>query len=747
MVVVPINPGSDGDSSHRPTVATHWPIDPPTIYLEKLAALWMASRGETVPGETYILDRLPDGYALYGKPRPGNPKLVDKWLFGHPSKKYFDSPNRFFPHFLHLMDNDGDSFGCPCTVCAAAGGKIPIIGSKGPKLLKPLQISGNGAGPKPLGRPKLLYTGKTDDEGNPDVYRNLIDKLKGEGRVDESIQEIMSMDWRAERKSLPAFLNKVSKQPMWMPRVAEVVLFVRKIQQDEEICYDKATKEFRVFNEKLGKFTSHPRWEAGVVGQTAAEDVSIEDLVTEPRKEYQVNYSGFRVEPLPDPNSEDKSLSKQYKYVPLHYTRPFIFWQEYLKGIPEDKWHPTIKHAFTAMSSFSLLEKFHFKGQWPIAAMSCKGIYIGSELIFIGDTVRLTPTTPEAPVTDVLKITSIKLHFSNLDLASSDDNDEGRPYNTTVHITGKAYTTDPSRAAPSLSKASIDPSSGLLPSCLDDSQDWYHLHDPSKFWRVPFNRILGRCFEPEALLLWLPTTMSAASSHSSASSSPATLTTAATTTPAHLTAGLSGTLHARHFATKHDRRIPHEDGKSWFWADHRAEALDLETLNGVELARVDENRDPKTWRALIRVMERVADERDRAEVKRAALAERPLRGYGGSAGGLVGAGLEVVAEEAGEAVEGRREKMSRSFAVADGFGGFIERDEDDEADELIERLAEGIDLESDEKMEDGGDDVDDEESVVEVESTPKRQRVEVVLWGDHENVAREGVVRKIPPVV
>lgn len=147
MVVVPINSGSDGDSSHRPTVATHWLIDPPTIYLEKLAALWMTSRGETVPGETYILDKLPDGYALYGKPRPGNPKLVDKWLFGHPSKRYFDSPNRFFPHFLHLMDNDGDSFGCPCTVCAAVGGKIPIMGSKGAKLSRPLQVSG-GAGPK-----------------------------------------------------------------------------------------------------------------------------------------------------------------------------------------------------------------------------------------------------------------------------------------------------------------------------------------------------------------------------------------------------------------------------------------------------------------------------------------------------------------------------------------------------------------------------------------------------------------------
>lgn len=567
------------------------------------------------------------------------------------------------------------------------------------------------------------------------MYRNLLDKMKGEGSVDEPVQENMSMDWRAERSSLPAFLNKVSEQPRWMPRVTEIVLFVRKIEQNEEICYDKAAKEFRVFNEKLSKFTNHyPRWEAGVVGQAAAEDVSIEDLVTEPRKEYQVNYSGFRVEPLPNPNSEDKSLSKQYKYVPLHYTRPFVFWQEYLKGIPEDKWHPTIGHAFTAMSSFSLLEKFHFKGQWPTAAISCKGIYIGSELVLLGDTVRLTPTAPASPVSDVLKITSIKLHFSNLDLASSDDNDEGRPYNTAAYVTGKAYTIDPSRAAPSL-KASIDPASGLLPSCLDDSLDWYHLHDPSRFWRVPFNRILGRCFEPEALLLWFPTTTSSASSASSAnsansaSSGLANLTNATITTPAHLTAGLHGTLHARAFATKHDRRIPHQDGKTWFWADHRAEALDLETLNGIELARVDENRDPKTWRALIRVMELVADERDRAEVKRAALAERPLRGYGGSVGGLVKAGLEAVEEEeASGKVEGIRsgEVKSRSSYVADGFGGLVDV-ESDEADDLIEQLAEGIGLESDDEVEDGGDGEGDEESVMEVESTPKRQRVKVVL--------------------
>ena len=52
-VVVPIRPGSDGDATHRPDRSTHTLVDPPTLYLEKIASLWMESRGEALPGKLY----------------------------------------------------------------------------------------------------------------------------------------------------------------------------------------------------------------------------------------------------------------------------------------------------------------------------------------------------------------------------------------------------------------------------------------------------------------------------------------------------------------------------------------------------------------------------------------------------------------------------------------------------------------------------------------------------------------------
>ena len=45
--IVRINDVSDGDSKHRPSDA--WTVvDPPTIYLEKLASQWLEARGEQV---------------------------------------------------------------------------------------------------------------------------------------------------------------------------------------------------------------------------------------------------------------------------------------------------------------------------------------------------------------------------------------------------------------------------------------------------------------------------------------------------------------------------------------------------------------------------------------------------------------------------------------------------------------------------------------------------------------------------
>lgn len=563
---------------------------------------------------------------------------------------------------------------------------------------------------------------RVDDEGTPDVYRDLIDKLKREGSVDEPIKEPYSMDWRAERELVPAMLSRISKQPSWVPRIGELVLFVRRLEGREEICFEEASHEYKVYSLDDRQFKDHPRWEAGVIAQVNAERVEIADLVKEtPDKEYQVNYSGFRVEPFPDPNSDEKPYSKQYKYVPLHYTRPFVFWAEFLRGKPESTWHPTIKHAFTAMSTLSLIEKYHFKGTWPTASVLCKGICIGSEMVLVGDVVRLTPTSGSTTMTDVLRITSIRLEMTDLDKASDNDRDEGHPYNLGAHIYGKAYTLDATR---SLSGIPIPESS--LPADMAGYLNWYPRHDLGKSCRIPFSRVAGRIHNHEAMLLWFPGPQHAADGIADDDAGD-------DYTP-DLSHGLSGLLRAREYSQTHYRRI--QGGKKWFWGDSRADALDLETLNGVEVGRHDVERDPKKWRKDIRVMEGVAGEAERVESKRAAELESRLRGFSLESGmvrsamqadiemqGLSGSGNERSASEAVEE-EGLRRKGSRSAAEVEGEVNLDDQEMD--VDQFVDELAGGIAFSG---RSGEADESEDEESVVVLEerSTPKKQRLQVVI--------------------
>lgn len=540
---------------------------------------------------------------------------------------------------------------------------------------------------------KPMQTGPTDEEGNPDVYRILIDRLKKAGSLDVPITEPMSMDWRTESEPSGKQLEDIADQPGWVPRVGEIVLFVRKLEPDETIAYYHQTDSYRVFGSSEQK-TYRPTWEAGVITQPSMEKLGIDDLTTETRHDYQVNYSGFRVEPLPDSNSKDKTLSLQHKYIPLSHIRPFIFWRQFLRNIDEKRWHPTILNAVKVISSLSLRNRYHFSGSWPTATISCKGIYIGSELLIPGDMVRITPKSDHDDVTDILRITSIKVRMHRLDQASDNDNDDRHPYNLSVHVAGKAYTTDASKAHDE--SEAVDLAEYKLEEFAGYSSQWYLRHAPNKKLEVPFFRIMGRCYEDEPMATWL--------SEQSAT---------------HLGEGLSGLLEARAYSEKHDKRIL--EGKSWFWGEDRAESLGLETLNGQEVSRFDESRDPKRWRKEIRVLEGVADEKERQALKDQSMSHRPLRGYE-AGNSMVGAAMQIESSEApsvADEEEGRsgRSSRKRSRSIAESGNGRLasgrydgkgddEEEEDEQAavNDFIDELAEGIALPMDDEMMDRDDD-------------------------------------------
>lgn len=645
-MVVSVNPYSDGDPTHRPNGSQHLQFDPDDGYLEKLATLWMEHRTEKKPGMRYFLDHLPAGYCVYGRPRVNNPQHIDKWCYGHPDHKSFDSPNRFFPHFLHLMEN-GTNGGCPCTVCM--GSKSALVADNGAGLMTVRPSF------KLRGRATLTEAGKVDEEGNPDVYRNLIDKLKCFGTLDTLITEPMSMDWRAERRLLHDSLQTISQQPAWLPRVAELVLFVRNIDEDEEITVDHSTKHYRIWNTTKQRFTGYPRWEAGVIAQAAEEKPTIAELVRHPNndeKMYNINYAGYRVEPFPDPNGRDKSISKRHKYISLDQIRPLAFFNDLIKGIPATDWDQTIGNAITVMSTVSLVAKYRFKGSWPTADIFCRGIYIGSELIIVGDVVRLIPTSKASSkdAIEVLKITSIKLVLSNLDKASDNDNDNGHPYNSAIHVKGKSYTLDRNRAYTGSDGEPVP--LGNPPQTIRSYGPWYHRQPAGKSTLVPFSSILGRCHEAEAMKLWFPSSSGL------------------------LSLSFPSTLQARAFSTSNLRFIT--AGKSWFWADHRVEALDLETLNGVDVARCDRGRNPKRWRREIKVLEGTAGAEDLSAVRgRIGLKRRRLSA-------MVRSAIGISEGEGGGSGSGResaraRGKRSRSWGSAgDGSEGGMDGGEEEE---------------------------------------------------------------------
>lgn len=457
------------------------------------------------------------------------------------------------------------------------------------------------------GRPKLVTAGmdssRVDEEGTPDVYRNLINKLRRHGTIDEAIEEPLSMEWRVEQELLPDLRRKVVDNPQWAPRVGDIVLYVRDLPGDIHILQYPITKDYRMYNEKEKQWLDQPAWEAGMITQAAMEEVTLNDLCENGQKEGNVIYSGVRVEPLPDVNDPDKSLSKRHKYVPIRHTRPFVLWKHFLHQT--QNWHPTILNAQLITATMSLTGKHRFKGVWPEASIYSRAMYLGYEMIAVGDAVRLLPNASHGQTTstDILIVKSIRLKWSNFDKASDNDWDEGRPYNSTVWIYGAAYTSDPGRQNKEWFCNSQSSQAG------DEYGDWYPLHPPTKELAVPYSRVIGRLFERDAMALWL---------NEKANDQDL------------LDAGREALMESREFARQHDRRITEHPDANWYWGDSRAQALDLHTVNGLDVSFHDPLRDTKEWRKKIKIMEGMTTSKIVSNAKPPAapgLAGRTLRGF------------------------------------------------------------------------------------------------------------------------
>lgn len=447
-----------------------------------------------------------------------------------------------------------------------------------------------------------------DKEGTQDVFKELVHKLQAKGSLDQEVIEMDSMDWRAERELLRQHLTKMGLQPAFIPRLGELVLWTPKLDGDE-IAFNHEQGSFQTYCRRRRKFTGFPKWRAGTITQVPEETVTLQDAYEKTDKKNNVNVSGFRVETFPDPNSDDKRLSHQYKYVPLCNIRPLNYWDVFLQDYPEDDFHPSIKYALTIMSSFSLLDKYHFKGKWPDASINCRGIYLGAELLIVGDTICLMPQediTPDTipPTTDVMAISSIRLELNSCDA------DLESPFLAgimTPYVHGKAYTRSRERAYHK---------DGFAPTSLTDEEvieafnttrmkeygTWYRLHDPESELRLSVDNIIGRLYESDYMEVMFGGRT--------------------------LDINLESVVNGRQYGQQTDERIP-DDGE-WFFGDNRIESLALRTFNGFEVGPWDNTRDLRMWRANLKIIDGTAKATDYVNATRPTI--YPTTGHVGATG-------------------------------------------------------------------------------------------------------------------
>ena len=639
---------SDGDQKHWPPKPAYRPCSDEN-YLIRLGQEWADRDRVSEPGIQYYINKLPDGYATF-ETFSTDGRLVYKRLFGHPSEKYYDSVPTFLPHFLWLQD--GMQGNCTCKPCGTQGSVATMVprarmsrNALEPSAILPSRItrdvptreSGSSTRESSItgiasGRVRrdVKQSGAPyakDEEGTEDVYKLFAKRLQNAQNsarsMDDDIREANSLDWRAEHEHgdygsdiLPTHITQIEQQHSFVPRVGELVLWCPNFLDKNHLMLDKATSEYKFYSFHDKRFHGHPEWRAGVitaVPSTNATNGSVDfpDILDTPEKKTALNTAGFRVETLPDPNDPlNKAMSKQYRFVPLRSMRPLSQWQSVLRGVPEKRLHPSIKNAFTVMTSVSLVEKYKAVGHWPAATVFCKGLFLGSELIVVGDTVRLVSEESSKKCTDVLHVNTIRLNLEDMRPEHVEPQSRYLCSKSSITLVGAAYTLEKNRHFEVPSNQMIDDDLELHIVPTPVSRDtvkvmfrpvgsaeygpWYRLHPHGKGYEVSYDQVLGRLYEAEAVRLW-------------AGQRQEKVRNGEVTKPPPLDFDAAGILSARHYATQVDERLPEPQGNeiSWFWADTRAQALDVATFNGLEVGKYHDVRDKATiesWNYAVKVL-------------------------------------------------------------------------------------------------------------------------------------------------
>ncbi|KAI9893884.1 MAG: hypothetical protein M1814_005437 [Vezdaea aestivalis] len=551
-VVVPINDYTDGRSDRWPVTKPNYKTHSHDDYMAKLGAAWMFHRGEAIPGVQYTLDRLPSGYQLYKRPRPSTGQ-INNFLFGHPSGRFFNSPNNFEEHFIWLMQYRPDGRPCSRKVCfppKRKTTKFSITDYARDQVDKSEQNSRRPSPDshqpqiRPVGRPRIHEPQPPPES----IYKTYLRRFRDEN-INEGIHEKANWNWRLVSDLVVPEAVKILSLPSSWPRLGEVVLFDRNEGNDT------------------------PQWEAGIISQTPDQSPTKEDPFLESHTNL-TNF-GFQIDPLKPWKRSNATLEAFerserafdqsidcHSYHALLNIRPFGLFRELAKPAKDHNYSPSIELALKYAASFALVMKYHVRGIYPNLEIFSKGIWLGAELLLVGDSVQVLPTKlptdPSEPKESyLLEIKSIRLEIRDIN--------DRQSRSAHVYVYGKA--------------AAFAMESGRRYKTP--------LHPPSNMFVVPLARIFGRAYSPSALTKWFPAA-----------------------TPSKL--GVKGISQARRFSAEHDPRISRHDNRIWHWAESRADQLELGKFNGLLVGEAARNRvtddeaydDPDTLLRLIKVLDR-----------------------------------------------------------------------------------------------------------------------------------------------
>lgn len=203
-----------------------------------------------------------------------------------------------------------------------------------------------------------------------------------------------------------------------------------------------------------------------------------------------------------------------------------------------------------------------------------RGMYFGAECHWIDEPIRLVPRQEEGRerITEVMIPKKIIVRTYNVKRDTSDTITGTHADRIELVLQGHIYTTE------------LECSQGQrayipISSILHPYGPWYHLEGSNQNHEIQYQHTAGRLYEYEAMRRWYPGIKPHAA----------------------LNAGFESISFTRHHAiNKRIRQGVHKSG--CFWGDHRAEALDLATFNGIDVGIHDMDRDPQKWRQVLALL-------------------------------------------------------------------------------------------------------------------------------------------------